>query len=461
MPHRPHFLNLTLALALTGCAVGPDYHRPAARIPAAFQEATGWLEATPSDAAARSDWWTGFGDAKLNDLETQVSVSNQTLAGSEAAYRQSQAVVREQTAALFPTVSLTGSAARNGGGGPIPTTSTYKVGAGASWAPDLWGGLRRGLEGARAGSQASAADLVNARLSLQVALAIDYIQLRQFDEQKRILDETALAYDRSREIIQNRYAAGVSAKSDLLSAQSQLATTRANKTDLAQQRAKLEHAIAVLIGKPPAELSLTPAPWTLTLPAIPPAAPATLLQRRPDVAAAERRVMAANAQIGVQTAAYFPDITLTGQAGSQSGRLASLFSASTLAWSLGASAAETIFDAGARKAKVAGARATYDQTVATYRQTVLTALAEVEDALAAQKVLAEEHTLRRSALTAAKANAAIAHNQYLAGQTDYTAVVVAQTTALSAQTSDLSISAARLTIAVDLIAALGGGWDGR
>ncbi len=458
MCQRAISVSLVILAGLGGCAVGPSYHRPSAPMSAKFKEVDGWVAATPSDAADRADWWTAFGDPILDDLEHRLTVANQTLAGAEAAWHQSQALVREQRAALFPTISLTGSASRSGGG-PSPTTNAYKAGAGATWTPDIWGASRRGLEAAKAGAAASRADLGNARLALEVDLALDYIQLRQLDEEKRILDYTVAGYARSLDIAQNRYTAGVAAKSDVLSAQSQLQTTQASDADLSQQRARLEHAIAVLIGQPPAGLTLVPAPWTLTLPTLPGGTPSTLLQRRPDIAAAERRANAANAQIGVQTAAYFPNLTLTGQEGFQSSQLSRLFNASNFAWTLGASAAETIFDAGARGARVAGAKAGYDQAVAAYRQTVLTALAQVEDNLAAQRVLANEQTLRQSALAAANTNDTIARNQYRAGTVDYTTVVVAQATALSAKTSALGIEAARLTTAVDLIAALGGGWD--
>ncbi|MGI8839927.1 MAG: efflux transporter outer membrane subunit [Caulobacteraceae bacterium] len=471
-PRRLLRLSPLLACAgLAACLVGPNYRRPSGPTPAAYKEAAGWAPARPSDAADRRDWWTVFGDPTLNALETRVATSNQTLAGAEAAYRQARALVAQQRAALFPIVSLNGAASVSGNrvttpvivGTPPPTvefvtTQAYSLGLGATWEPDLWGRVRRTIENARANAQASAADLANTRLSAQMELADDYISLRQFDEEKRLLDATAAGYARSLTIAQNRYKVGVAAKSDVLSAQSQLQTTQADDADLVQQRARVEHAIAILTGQPPATLTLTPAPWTLRLPLIPAALPSTLLQRRPDIAAAERLAAAANALIGVQTAAYYPNLALTGQAGLGASGLGQLFNTSNFVWSLGASAAETIFDAGARRAGVAQARAAYDQAVANYRQTVLVAFGQVEDNLAAQRVLAGELALRQAAAQAAEANAVIARNQYLAGQTDYTAVVVAQATALAARTTQLQIEAARLTAAVDLIAALGGGW---
>jgi NodT family efflux transporter outer membrane factor (OMF) lipoprotein len=452
--------------------VGPNYHRPAAPTSIAYKEAAGWAPAQPSDAADRKDWWTVFNDPVLNALEAKVDVSNQTLAAAEAAYRQATALVREDRAALFPTISLTGSATTSGGGGAATiaggaagapggstnSNTSYRVGVGGSWQPDLWGAIRRNIESARASAQASAGTLANARLSAQMELALDYIQVRELDEQKRILDATDVAYARNLTINQNKYNAGVSAKSDVLSALSQRASAQADEVDLAQQRARFEHAIAILAGEPPAALTLAPAPWNLKLPEIPPGVPSALLQRRPDIAQAERSAASANALIGVQTAAYYPNLTLTGEGDLAASSLGRLFNASSFVWSVGASVAETIFDAGARRARVAQARAVYDQAVANYRQTVLTAFGQVEDNLAAQRVLAGEQTLRQTASNAANANETITRNQYFAGQVDYTAVVVSQATALTARTAELQIEALRLTTAVDLIAALGGGW---
>ncbi len=467
-------LALVACALLSGCLVGPNYRRPAASTPAAYKEAAGWAPAQPSDAADKQDWWTAFGDPVLDDLEARVARSNQTLAAAEAAYRQARALVTEDRAALFPTLSLTGSANRSGGGGSgviitgggtgVGTTTgggastSYRLGLGGTWEPDLWGAVRRNIESARASAEGSAATLANTRLSAQMELAADYILVRQYDEQKRILDATAVAYQRSVTVTANRYRAGVVAKGDLLSAQSLLDGTRASEIDLEQQRARAEHAIAILAGQAPATLALPPGPWTLTTPQIPAGVPAALLQRRPDIAAAARAVAAASALIGVQTAAYYPTLTLTGEGDLSAGNLGRLFNASSGLWSVGASAAQTIFDAGARRARVAQARAAYDQSVANYRQTVLTAFGQVEDNLAAQRVLAAELGPRRSAAANAQAAETIARNQYLAGLADYTAVAVAQANALSARTAQVQVEAAQLTAAVDLIAALGGGW---
>jgi NodT family efflux transporter outer membrane factor (OMF) lipoprotein len=460
-----------LCASLGACLVGPNYRRPTTPTAVIYKEAPGWTQAQPSNAADRQDWWTAFGDPTLNALEAQCIASNQTVAAAAAAYRQASALVRVDRAALFPTItangSVTYSGSERGATGVTTTTSTgttnsgrsYGLGLGGSWAPDLFGAVRRNVESARATAQSDAAALANARLVAESELAIDYIQLRQQDEQIRLLDESIGAYAKTLQITQNKYNVGVSAKSDLLAARSQLETTQASAADLVQTRAKLEHAIAILAGEPPAALTLAAVPWRLTLPQIPSGVPSTLLQRRPDIAASERSVAAANAQIGVQTAAYFPSLTLTGSGDFASSELGKLFNASSFFYSLGASAAETLLDFGARRGRVAEARAVYDETVANYRQTVLTALSQVEDDLAAQRVFSRELMLRKSAAADATATEVIARNQYNAGQVDFTNVVVAQTNALNARTAELQIEASQLATAVDLITALGGGWN--
>ena len=465
---------LGAAVTLAACEVGPNYRRPATPTPAAYKEAEGWAPANPSDAADRADWWTIFGDPVLNDLEQRVEVSNQNLAAAEAAYRVAHATVAEQRAALFPTVSLNGSASVSGGGGSgsggtgtgtvTPpsahggTTQSYRLALGATWEPDLWGRVRRTLEQAKANAQASAADLANARLSAQTELAADYIGLRQLDEEKRILDATVDADARSLTVTQNKYAAGTVSRADVRQAETQLANARGDDTDLVQLRARLEHAIAILTGRTPAEVVIAPAPWTLKPVDIPASLPSTLLERRPDIAAAERRAAAASANIGVQTSAYFPTLDLSGSGGVASSSIGRLFSASSTLWTLGASVAETIFDAGARHARVAEARGAFDEAVANYRLSVLGALGQVEDNLAAQRVLAAEQADRQAAYAAATDTLRIVENQYRAGTVDYTAVVVARIAALSAQRTELALEAGRLTTTVDLIAALGGGW---
>jgi NodT family efflux transporter outer membrane factor (OMF) lipoprotein len=462
-------LLLTCA-AVSACEVGPNYQRPAAPTPSAYKQVDGWAPAQPSDAADRADWWTVFGDPVLNQLEEKVAVSNQNLAAAEAAYRAARALVTEQRAQLFPSITANGSAtvSASGGGSLVTggvvssgkgTVQNYRLQLGGTWEPDIWGRIRRTIENAKASAQASAADVANARLSAQMELAADYIQLRQLDEEKRIDDANVAAFTESLQVTRNKYSAGVAALSDVRQAETQLYNQRAADTDLGQQRAKMEDAIAILTGEPPANLSLAPAPWTLKPVEIPPGVPSTLLQRRPDVAASERQAAAASANIGVQTAGYFPNITLSGSGGTQAAQIGSLFTPGSFFWTLGGAAAQTVFDAGATTAKVRQARAAYDQAVANYRQTVLTAFGQVEDNLAAQRVLAAEQTDRQAAMASADDALRIAQNQYRAGTVDYTSVVVAQSAALNAHNAELSLEASRLTTTVDLIVAMGGGWN--
>lgn len=454
---RPLVISILLCGGLGACLVGPNYRRPPVMTTPTFKEAAGWAPAQPSDAAERKDWWTVFGDPTLDNLEARVNVSNQTLAAAEAAYRQAHALVAQDRAALFPTVVLDASAAQSGSFSGKPH-ATYQPSVGASWAPDIWGAVRRTIENARGNAQASAAILANARLSAQTELALDYISLRQLDEEKRVFDDTVIAYQKSLEVTQNKYQVGVVARSDVLTAQGQLLTTQATDTNLIQLRARMEHAIAILTGQPPATLTLEPTPWNLRLPQIPTSVPSTLLERRPDIATAERSTAGANALIGVALAAYYPNISLSGQAGFAGSTLGGLFTASSSFWSLGASAAETVFDAGARGARVRGARAFFDEAVANYRQTVLVAFGQVEDNLAAQRVFGPEEAQLQQAADVTAANETITLNEYRAGTIDYTTVVIAQAAALSARNALLSIQASRLITAVDLIEALGGGW---
>jgi NodT family efflux transporter outer membrane factor (OMF) lipoprotein len=468
---------LLMSAALASCAVGPNYVRPSAPLSPTFKEAAGWSPAAPADTLDRGDWWTLFNDPTLSGLEAKVQVSNQNIVAAEAAYRQARALVSEQRASLFPTINLTGSGTRSGSGGgggtlivnPDGSTSggsggggarsTYRASLGASWEPDVWGRIRRTIEGAKANAQASAADLAAARLSAQGELATDYFGLREADAEIALNQATVEAYQRSLTIAQNRYNAGVTVKSDVFQAQTQLANAQADLAGAQQQRANFEHAIAVLTGEAPGNFALAAAPWMAQVPAIPPIVPSTLLQRRPDIAGAERRVQAANAQIGVQTAAYFPTISLTGSYGFASSALGSLFKSSNSLWSYGASVAETIFDAGARHARVNEAKAAHDEAVARYRETVLEALQNVEDELTATQVLTQQSDLRRQASTAADAAETIVANQYRSGQVPYTDVVTAQTQAYSARRALAQVLAQRQTTAVALIQSLGGGWN--
>jgi len=466
---RPPALSLVAAAALSflsACAVGPDYQRSASAAPASFKEApaaeAGWFPAAPADALDRGAWWQLFDDADLNVLAAQVEVSNQNVAVAVAAYAQARALVREQRAALFPQVTLDGSAKRSGAGaansGSNNTANSLQLGLGASWEPDLWGKLARGVEGAQASAQASDADLAAARLSAQGALATSYFSLRDADTELALVRSTVEGFERALTITQNRYAAGIAPRTDVLQAQTQLANTRADLATLSNQRAQLEHAIAVLIGKAPAEFTLPGADWNMAVPAVPLVVPSELLQRRPDIAAAERAVAAANAQIGIQRSAYFPSLGLSASYGNAGARVGELFGASTSLWSLGLSVAQTVFDAGATKARVEGAEAARDVAVARYRQTTLTAFQAVEDQLSAMRSLAEQQGLRRAASEAADLTEQQLLNRYKAGQVSYTDVVTAQAAALSARRTVSQLAANRQAAAISLIQALGGGW---
>jgi NodT family efflux transporter outer membrane factor (OMF) lipoprotein len=444
-------------LVLAGCATGPDYHTPNAPLSAEFKEAQGWQPAAPADLLKKGPWWELFGDATLSALARQVEVDNQNVAAAGARYAQARAAVAEQRAALFPVVTLDASASRNGGG-DARAGNQYRVNIGASWEPDVWGRLRAGVSGAQASAQASEADLAAARLAAQGELAVNYIGLRLADAQLALLGETVEGYQRVLQITQNRVNAGVAPSADLLQAQTQLANASADRLTVQRQRAQLEHAIAILLGKAPADLTLAPAPWTLQVPQIPAGLPSTLLERRPDIAAAERRVAAANAQIGIARSAYFPSLSLGGSYGVAGSQLGGLFSASNTLWSLGLSAAQTVFNAGATGARIDQASAARDVAAAAYRQSVLNALAEVEDQLAASKVLAQQLSLRETSANSASQVEQQMLNRYRVGQVSYTEVVTAQVTALNARRALLQAQADRQTTAVALVQALGGGW---
>ena len=471
---------LMASAALAGCAVGPNYVRPSAPLSPTFKEASGWSPAAPADSLDRGDWWTLFGDPILNGLEAKVQVNNQNIIAAEAAYREARAVVAEQRANLFPTVDLTGSGTRSGtgnkggsgsgtvitgaggttivAGGSSKSQTQYRAGIGATWEPDIWGAVRRQIESSKATAQATAAQLAAAQLSAQGELATDYFGLREADAEIAIDQATITAYQRALTIAQNRYNAGVTVRSDVYQATTQLANAQADLAGLDQQRSNFEHAIAVLVGEAPGNFTLATAAWVGTVPPIPPVVPSTLLQRRPDIATAERKVQAANAQIGVQTAAFFPTVSLTGSYGYAASELGHLISSPNSLWSYGASIAETLFDGGGRIARVKAAKATHDQTVAQYRETVLEALQNVENELAATRVLAQQAALRIQASTAADAAERIVINQYQSGQISYTDVVTAETTAYQARRAVAQAAAQRQTTAVALIQSLGGGW---
>lgn len=463
LSHLPGRLSiLVLAALLAGCAVGPAYQVPSAALPAGWKEqktAEGWLPAAPADALDRGEWWKLFGDATLDELAARVQVSNQNIAAAVANYAQAQALVRGERAALFPTVSLDGSGRRSGNiGGTSNAANAFSATLGVDWAPDVWGRLRQAVSSAQANAQASEADLASARLSAVGDLATNYFSLREADAEIALLDQTIEGYQRAFEITSNRYRAGIAAQTDVLQAQTQLVNAQAERVGLQRTRATLEHAIAMLVGVAPADFSLPAAQWTPTVPGIPTGVPSTLLQRRPDIAAAERAVAAANAQIGIARSAYFPNFGLSASVGSSASRVKDLFNASNTLWALGLSVAQVVFDAGAIGATVDSAKAAHEASVARYRQTVLTAFQAVEDQLTAGAALAQQEGLRREASAAADKTEQQLLNRYRAAQVSYTEVVTAQAAALGARRTLVQLQVNRQTAAVALIQALGGGW---
>jgi NodT family efflux transporter outer membrane factor (OMF) lipoprotein len=453
---KPHLWSsaVSLLFALGGCAIGPDYSKPEVETPPAYKEAGDWMVAKPADAVPKGKWWEAFGDPVLNELEEQVSVSNQTLKAAEGRYSQARSAVQAARAGFFPTLGGDAGATRSRN-----TGTRYTVGIDARWEADLWGRIRRLVEAASANEQASAADLEGARLSIQAELANTYFQLRVSDVGRELLEETVKSLQTNYDLTQNRYRAGVAAKVDVVQAESQLLSTQANLLDLRATRAQLEHALAVLIGKPPAAFSLPSVPFNAHMPDIPPGLPSTLLQRRPDVAAAERDMAAANARIGVAEAAYFPALTLSGSAGFAGSELAKLISAPNRFWSLGIGLAGTILDFGGRSAAVESARAEYDIAVANYRQTVLTGFQEVETALATIHWLAEEEKVQREATRAARESVTLTRNQYRSGTVSFLAVALVQATQFNEERQQVILLGRRLTASISLIRALGGTWE--
>ena len=443
-----------------------------------FKEIAGWKPASPQDEIDRGAWWSVYKDPVLDDLEKQIDISNQTLKQSEAAYRQARAIVDQARASFFPTLSGTGSAQRSfvgpgasragsaatSGGATVGSrggfgTTSFASSLQGSWDIDIWGKIRRTVEGDVATAQATAADLASARLSAQATLATDYIQLRYQEALKVLLETTAVDFKRSLEITQNQYAAGVAAKADVLSAQTQYLDAQAQAINAGVLRATLEHAIAVLVGKPAGDFTIAQGKLPDTVPVAPVGLASALLERRPDIAGAERRMAAANAQVGVAIAGYFPDITLTGSYGSQATQFASLFASPTSVWSVGGSIAETLIDFGARSAQVEQARAAYDQTVAEYRQSVLTGFQQVEDELSTLRILEQQAKVEIEVVKSAQEAARLTLNQYKAGTVPYSSVITAQATALSDEQTALTVMQNRLTASVALVQAIGGGWD--
>jgi len=466
---------------LAACAVGPDYQRPEMDVGEAYKQSSGqraevessslgdvagnegWTPAQPQDAAERGAWWRMYGDTMLDGLMEQLNASNQTIAQAEANYRQAQALVGGARAGFFPNVGSSAGATRSGSGSGSTSNAgnQYDLSASVSWEIDIWGRVRREVEASQAQAQASFADLANTRLSTQSALAQNYFQLRVLDEQKRLLESTVVAYERSLTLTQNLYDAGVVGKSDVTLALAQLEGTRAQLMDLEWQRGQFEHAIAVLIGLAPSRFALAAQPFAQIVPDIPVGLPSQLLERRPDVASAERLTAAANAQIGVAQSAWFPDLTLSANGGFRSGEFAQWLTAPARFWALGPALALTLFDGGAREAQLEQARAAYDAQAAAYRQTVLTALQEVEDYLIQLRVLGQEQVVQHRALEAVRESLRLARNQYRAGTINYLDVATLEASALNSERTALTLTANRLTASVRLIAALGGGWTNK
>ncbi len=447
---------------LTACTVGPDYVRPTAEVPGVYKEMEGWKVAQPKDHLVRGVWWEIFNDPQLNALEEQVNISNQSVMVAEAQFRQARALVQAARASYFPTVTVGASptrSSRTGTTGVSPTaTSNYMLVADASWEPDLWGRVRRTVEASKASAQATAADLESTRLLVQAELAQDYFLLGVLDGQKQLLDVTVIAFQKTLELTKNRYASGVASRADVLQAETQLKTTQAQAIDVGVQRTQLEHAIALLVGKPASLFSIPVAPLAVP-PTVPVGVPSELLERRPDIAGAERRVAATNAQIGVAVAAYYPTVTLSASGGFEGSSLTKWLTWPSRFWSVGPGISETVFDGGLRRAQTAAARAVYDGTVASYRQTVLTGFQEVEDNLAALRILEEEAKVQDEAVKAAQQSVTFTTNQYKAGTVSYLNVLVAQTIALNNEITALGILSRRMTASVLLVKALGGGWN--
>ena len=445
------------SVMLSGCVLGPDYQRPDSSVPLEFRHTPGWKVAQPAELSSAVAWWSLYQDATLTDLLKQLEASNQNLRAAEAAWREARALVGGSRSALYP--QATGQVGTSRTGNDQGVNKSNEVALGLSWQLDMWGQVRRQVEASEASAQASAAEWAGVRLSQQAELVQNYLQLRVIDEHMRLLDATVKAYQRSLQLTENRYKAGVVTRADVSQALTQLKNTQAQRLDLDWQRARYEHAIAVLIGSTPNAVQVASVETLPRLPALPIAVPSALLERRPDIAAAERQVMAANAQIGVAQTAYFPDLTLSASGGYRGSNLADWISMPNRFWSIGPQFAMTLFDAGLRRSKVEQAEARYDQQVARYRQTTLQAIGEVEDALVQLNVLAEEIQVQREALAASQDTLRLTENQYQAGMVDYLAVTNAQTIALNSQRTLLNLLGTQLTASVQLISALGGGWQ--
>ncbi len=466
--HIMAIIGLASMLLLAGCTVGPKYVRPPAATPPAYKEAGNWKTAQPSDQSLRGNWWEIFQDPQLNALEEQVTISNQNLKVAQAQYTQARALVRFNRAAYFPTVAVAPSVTRTKVSGNRPpqtsifngrTNTDFQLPVEFAYEVDAWGQVRRNVESFREQAQASAADLATVNLSAHAQLALFYFEARSLDAQEQLLNSTVQAYEQALQLNQTRFEGGVGSEVEVEQAKTQLETTRAQAIDVGVARAQFEHAVAVLIGKPPASFSLPPLPLSTPPPPVPAGVPSELLERRPDIASSERLMAAANARIGVAKAAYYPLINLTGDGGFESGTITTLLQGPSGFWSVGVSAFQTVFDAGRRRAASDQAIAVYDQTVATYRETVLTGFQQVEDNLAALRILEKEAQTQNEAVIAAQKSLDLSIQRYKGGVTSYLEVTVAQSAALSDEVTAVNILGRRMVAAVQLIQALGGGWD--
>jgi NodT family efflux transporter outer membrane factor (OMF) lipoprotein len=465
MPLRPSVVALAATALLSACAVGPDYVRPTLPVPAAYKESGDWKPADPRPAASGLAWWQPYGDAVLDGLENDADSANQDIRQAEATYRQARAIVDEDRAGLFPTLGLNAGAerARTVSSGVDRTANSLSLGLSGSWEPDLWGSVRRTIESGVASAQASADDLAAARLSIQTTLAQDYVQLRIADQQRDLYANTIAAYTKALNLTRAQHDVGVALQSDVSLAEAQLAAAQAAAVDLEATRAQLEHAIAVLTGRAPAQFALAPVPagqpLALRMPDTPAGLPSDLLEHRPDIAAAERRAAVANANIGVAKAAYFPQLTLSASGGFGGAALGNLFDTPGRVWSLGAALAQAIFDGGLRTARVAQAEASYDISAAQYKQTVLAGFQQVEDQLALLRLLARETTFQDQAVRSSQQAQQSALAQYRAGTTSYLDVVTTQTTLLTNERSAMQLRGRLLAASITLVSATGGGWS--
>jgi NodT family efflux transporter outer membrane factor (OMF) lipoprotein len=470
---RIGYLALGMALLLASCKVGPNYTKPpvatapgySERPPASFEQTPGWKMAQPSDSVLRGNWWEIFGDSDLNALEQQIGPANQTLKVAEANFRQARAQIQFNRSNLYPTVSAGVQITHTRVSGNSPAGfqgnqyGNFVLPISVNWEPDLWGRVRRSITAAKELTQASAADLANVKLELQTELAIDYFEARSLDAQKKLLDDTVVAYVKALQLTQNRYQGGVASKVEVEQAATQLQQTQAQDIDLGVARAQYEHAVAVLIGQVPEGYHLPGEPLRQTPPAIPTGVPSELLERRPDIASAERQLAAANEQIGIARSAFFPDLVISATGGLDAGSIVNWFNWPSRYWAVGPQLAQTIFDAGRRRAALEGSEAAYDANVANYRQITLTAFQEVEDSLSSLRILEQESAQQHEATASAESSLQLSLNRYKGGLVTYLEVITAQSIALSNERTDVDLMRRRMDASVQLVKALGGGWN--